>query len=97
MPTRTWQAYNFRDDDRDGHGDTWYATAGHDTARLYRPFLNRGVPPHFRAYDLYFLHWLSRTGKRVDYLSQAELDGDQAPRRFAARTTSSSSPATTNT
>jgi hypothetical protein len=75
MPTRTWQAYNFRDDDRDGQGDTWYATPGHVTARLYRPFLNRGVPPHFRAYDLYFLHWLTRTGKRVDILSQAELDG----------------------
>ena len=75
MPTRTWQAYNFRDDDRDGHGDTWYATSGHSTARLYRPFLDRGVPPHFRAYDLYFLHWLNRTGKQVDFLSQAELDG----------------------
>ena len=75
MPTRTWQAYNFRDDDRDGHGDTWYATSGRSTARLYRPFLDRGVPPHFRAYDLYFLHWLNRTGKQVDFLSQAELDG----------------------
>ena len=38
------------------------------------PFLNRGVPPHFRNYDLHFLHWLSRSGKRVDFLSQAELD-----------------------
>ena len=96
MPTRTWQAYNFRDDDRDGHGDTWYATAGHNTARLYRPFLNRGVPPHFRAYDLYFLHWLSRTGKRVDYLSQAELDGI-SPSALRSAYDSSSSPATTNT
>ena len=75
MPTRTWQAYNFRDDDRDGHGDTWYATVGHSTARLFRPYLNRGVPPHFRSYDLHFIHWLSRTGKKVDFLSQAELDG----------------------
>jgi hypothetical protein len=75
MPTRTWQAYNFRDDDRDGQGDTWYATPGHTTARLYRPFLNSGVPPHFRAYDLYFLQWLSRTGKKADIISQAELDG----------------------
>ena len=54
------------------------------TARLYRPFLNRGVPPHFRGYDLPFLHWLSRTGKQVDYLSQAELEAsrrcDAAPR-----------------
>ena len=25
LPTYTWQAYNFRDVDRDGVGDTWYA------------------------------------------------------------------------
>ncbi len=79
MPTRTWQAYNFRDDDRDGYGDTWYATAGHTTARLGRPYLNRGVPPHFRQYDLYFLHWAYRTGKQVDVLSQAELDAVRDP------------------
>ena len=79
MPTRTWQAYNFRDDDRDGYGDTWYATAGHTTARLGRPFLNRGVPPHFRTYDLYYLHWLYRTGKHVDVLSQADLDAVRDP------------------
>jgi hypothetical protein len=74
LPTHTWQAYNFRDDDGDGRGDTWYANWNHLTARLGRPYLNRGVPPHFRQYDLHFLHWLFRTGKRVDILSQAELD-----------------------
>jgi len=79
LPTRTWQAYNFRDDDSDGKGDTWYATPGHFTARLHRPFLNRGVPPHFRSYDLYFLHWLSQSGKRVDILSQAEVDAVRDP------------------
>ena len=26
MPTQTWQAYNFRDDNGDGKPDTWYAT-----------------------------------------------------------------------
>ena len=52
MPTRTWQAYNFRDDDGDGTSDTWYAMQGSRQVRLGRPFLNRGVPPHFRAYDL---------------------------------------------
>lgn len=74
LPTRTWQAYNMRDDDGDGGGDTWYATLGRLTARLHRPFLNRGVPPYFRKYDLHFLRWLQRTGKDVDVLSQAELD-----------------------
>ena len=74
MPTRTWQAYNFRDDDGDGRSDTWYAGSG--TARLGRPFLNRGVPPHYRRYDVRFLNWLHDTGKHVDVLSQAELDGE---------------------
>ncbi len=74
LPTRTWQAYNFRDDDGDGHGDTWYATRGHLQSRLGRPFLNRGVPPHYRTYDLRFLRWLDRSGRNVDVLSQAELD-----------------------
>jgi N,N-dimethylformamidase beta subunit-like protein len=44
LPTRTWQAYNFRDDGGDGKGDTWYATQGHLQSLLGRPFLNRGVP-----------------------------------------------------
>jgi hypothetical protein len=75
MPTRTWQAYNFRDDDRDGAADTWYADQGRvHTAGLARPYLNRGVPPHFRKYDLYFLQWLHRSGKRVDVLAQEDLD-----------------------
>jgi len=73
LPTRTWQAYNFRDDDGDGDGDTWYATRN-STAALGRPHLNRGVPPHFRKYDLRFLRWLHQTGRQVDVLSQAELD-----------------------
>jgi N,N-dimethylformamidase beta subunit-like protein len=75
LPTRTWQAYNFRDDGGDGKGDTWYATKGHLQSRLGRPFLNRGVPPHYRNYDLRFLHWLHQSGRQVDVLSQAELDG----------------------
>ena len=65
----TWQAYNCRDGDRDGHGDTWYAGWRLDKALLIRPFLNRGVPPHFREYDAPFVRWLA-TGPRVDYLSR---------------------------
>jgi hypothetical protein len=74
LPTRTWQAYNFRDDDRDGDGDTWYATSGQNQAALGRPYLNRGVPPEYRKYDLRFLRWLHQTRRDVDVLSQAELD-----------------------
>jgi hypothetical protein len=43
LPTNTWQAYNFRDTDGDGWGDTWYA-GGNPPVELDRPFLNRGVP-----------------------------------------------------
>jgi hypothetical protein len=74
LPTQTWQAYNFRDDDGDGHADTWYADDTRPHARLARPFLDRGVPPHFRHYDLPLLHWLARSGKEVDYLSDSDLD-----------------------
>jgi hypothetical protein len=73
MPTQTWQAYNFRDDDGDGSPDTWYAGWKKHTARLIRPFLERGVPPHWKQYDAPFVRWLTATGRDVDYLSDAEL------------------------
>jgi hypothetical protein len=85
MPTNTWEAYNFRDEDGNGLGDTWYAGCP-CTVRLHRPFLDRGVPPHFRRYDLPFLHWLSSTGRAPDFLTDAELenapDGDALARRY---------------
>jgi hypothetical protein len=68
MPTYTWQAYNYRDADGDGWGDTWYA-GGSPPVRLDRPFLNRGVPPFYRRYDLPFLRWLHATGRQPEYLS----------------------------
>ena len=74
LPTLTWQAYNLRDDDGDGKGDSWYAAWGHKTVRLGRPYLNRGVPYHFRRYDLPFLNWLAWTHREVDYLAQADLE-----------------------
>jgi len=74
LPTLTWQAYNLRDDDGDGKGDSWYARWSVHTVRLGRPFLNRGVPYNFRRYDLPFLHWLDRSGHEVDILSDADLD-----------------------
>jgi hypothetical protein len=74
MPTNTWQAYNFRDDDGDGWGDTWYAHWAQRTARTGRPQLNRGVPMCFRRYDLPFLHWLARNERAVDFLAQRDLE-----------------------
>ena len=73
-PTLTWQAYNLRDDDGDGKGDSWYARWTVHTVRLDRPYLDRGVPYHFRNYDLPFLHWLAWSGRGADYLSDADLD-----------------------
>ena len=73
LPTITWQTYNLRDDDGDGRRDSWYARWKTRTVLLGRPFLNRGVPYNFRAYDLPFLRWLSSTGRNVDYLSDGDL------------------------
>jgi hypothetical protein len=74
LPTLTWQAYNLRDDEGDGRGNSWYADWEQDFVRLYRPFLNCGVPYHFKSYDLAFLHWLVRNDKRVDFLADTDLD-----------------------
>ncbi len=73
LPTETWQAYNFRDDNGDGTPDTWYYFHGYRTAQLIRPFLDRGVPPHWKYYEAPFVRWLVNTGRNVDYLSDAEL------------------------
>jgi hypothetical protein len=86
LPTSTWQAYNGRDADGDGLGDTWYEDAEVRTIDLTRPFLDRGVPPHFGHYDLPFLRWLRVTGKEVDYFSQLDLEqvpsGDALARAY---------------
>jgi len=86
MPTQTWQAYNFRDDNGDGRPDTWYAGWKTHRARLIRPFLDRGVPPHWKRYDAPFVRWLAHTQRQVDYLSDAELrnveSGDALARAY---------------
>lgn len=84
MPTLTWQAYNLRDEDGNGIGDSWYAHWQTKTARLGRPYLSRGVPYNFRRYDLPFLMWLARTRKRVDVLAQSDLEAAPSSRALAA-------------
>jgi hypothetical protein len=83
LPTMTWQAYNFHDDDRNGTLDTWYAGQKH--ARLGRPYENRGVIPHYKYYDQPFLRWLIATGRDVDYLADADLARASATGRQLAR------------
>jgi hypothetical protein len=85
LPTYTWQAYNFRDVDGNGVGDTWYASPEIHTVRLDRPFLDRGVPPHFRAYDAGFAGWLRRSGHAPDVLADNDLDRVESGDVLAAR------------
>jgi hypothetical protein len=74
LPTNTWQAYNFYDRNGDGRGDTWYAGWHVHRMRLGRPYLNNGVPNHFRRYDLHFLIWAATHGLRADYLTDTDLE-----------------------
>jgi hypothetical protein len=68
LPTNTWQAYNFEDD------DSWYESAGVHTIDLTRPFLDSGVPPHYRGYDRGFIRWLVLHDVHTDFLSDDDLD-----------------------
>ena len=43
------------------------------SARLFRPFENRGVPPHYRGYDEPFLRWLPQSGHEADFLAQTDM------------------------
>ena len=85
VPTNSWQAYNFYDRDGVGWGDTWYA-GGNPPVALDRPFLERGVPPRFRRYDLPFLRWLMLNGHEPDFLAEDDVDllatGDELRRRY---------------
>lgn len=81
LSTNTWQAYNFRDANGDGWGDSWYVSNAIHSVDLERPFLDFGVPFRFRDWDLSFISWLNKTGKQVEYLSDDDLErfasGDQ--------------------
>jgi hypothetical protein len=85
MPTNTWQAYNFRDANHDGIGDTWYASPHIHTVELARPYKNDGVPPHFGAYDAGFLRWLVRTDRTANFLADDDLDTIGSARALARR------------
>jgi hypothetical protein len=79
FPSNTWQAYNHRDLNGDGWGDTWYAVPSVTHVDLTRPFLHRGVPTRFCAYQLGFLRWLYQTDKHVDFFTDRELEGLDGP------------------
>ena len=74
LSTHTWQAYNFHDADGDGWGDSWYVSDAIGSVDTTRPYLDFGVPFRFRDWDLTFVAWLNRTGKRADFLSDDDLE-----------------------
>ena len=73
MPTQTWQAYNFRDDNGDGVPDTWYAAGVTAPARA-------AVPQPRRAAALQVLRppvpaWLDPTRRQCRLPLDADLNG----------------------
>jgi hypothetical protein len=74
LSTNTWQAYNFRDEDGDGWGDSWYVSDRIHSVDVTRPFLDFGVPFRFGDWDLTFVAWLAVTAKRVEFLSDLDLE-----------------------
>jgi hypothetical protein len=86
LATNTWAAYNFHDADGDGWGDSWYVADEIRSVDTTRPYLDFGVPFRFRDWDLAFIAWLNRTGKRADFLSDADLEaagsGDRLRRAY---------------
>ena len=86
LATNTWQAYNFWDADGDGWGDSWYVSGSVRSVDLRRPYLDFGVPFRFRDWDLDFIGWLNRTDKRVEFLSDDDLErfanGDELARAY---------------
>jgi hypothetical protein len=86
LPTNTWAAYNLRDVDGNGVGDSWYASPAVRSVDLTRPFLDGGVPPRFRGYDRGFLRWLDLRGHGVDVLADEDLErvasGDRLSRLY---------------
>ena len=73
LPTNTWQAENLQDANGDGWGDSWGADGSLGTVDLRRAYLDLGLPDRFRSGTGAVVSWLSRTGKRVDYLSDDDL------------------------
>jgi hypothetical protein len=85
MPTNTWQAYNFRDMDRDGVGDTWYADRSIRTVDLNRPYVKPGMPWGFRRQNLDFLRWLYRHRKTAHFYADDDFARFPSGRWLASR------------
>ena len=71
MPTNTWQAYNRRDADGDGFGDTWYETGASARSTSRGRSSTAACRRTSARYDLPFLRWLFARGTEVDVLVAA--------------------------
>lgn len=80
LPTNTWQAYNFRDVDGNGVGDTWYANPQIPCVDLSRPYLDRGVPSMVVRG---FMRWFEHGGRAADFLADDDLDRMKSGRELA--------------
>jgi N,N-dimethylformamidase beta subunit-like protein len=74
LPTNTWQAYNFRDGNGDGWGDSWYIGGATRQFDLRRPYVEPGLPYRFHDWSSTVATWLSQNESQVDYLSDDDLD-----------------------
>jgi hypothetical protein len=86
LPTNTWQAYNFQDDDGNGYGDTWYAGPPNGSVNLGRTYIARGAPPRYYRYDLPFLHWFYWGHHSAEFISDSDFDlidsGDELAKAY---------------
>ena len=73
LPTHTWQAYNFRDDDGDGRGDTWYGNWHHRASGPAVSEPRRAAATSGSTTSTSCTGCIER-GERVDVLSQSDLD-----------------------
>jgi N,N-dimethylformamidase beta subunit-like, C-terminal len=86
LSTNTWQAYNFRDMDGNGVGDTWYADPSIHVVKLVRPYLPPGMPPAAGRGGVFpFLRWLYRHGKSADFYADDDFARFPSKRWLARR------------
>jgi hypothetical protein len=85
LPTYSWQAYNFFDEQYDGHGDSWYVDPRRQHVELGRPYLTQGKPPHYRTQQRGFLRFLVHAGHQADYISDEDLEKVASGDDLAAR------------
>jgi hypothetical protein len=81
LPSNTMAAYNLRDTDGNGYGNSWYADPRVQTVDLRRPFLSGPLP----QWPGRFVHWLAQTGYTADFYSDEDLDAVVTGDRLASR------------